>query len=186
MKNFLFQRTMDFYQALLSKSPSAYVFFFFTWKVQELEKNLRVRIAESWPWTDLPPLFGKKTVWAWNVNSNAILATLRCNTKLLMLTFECYVYKWLFSTFGWENSQVISVWVWINVWCLNCLAVVSVCGATASKSASWFPLFIQFVVCWHSVEFSKPVYFLCGDRKCFRLLFKLFRFELIWIRCAPL
>ncbi len=29
--------------------------------------------------------------------------------------------KWGFATLSWENSCVITVWVWVNVWCLNCL-----------------------------------------------------------------
>ncbi len=50
------------------------------------------------------------------------VATLRCNVKLPILTFECNV-SGGFATLGKENSRVITVlvWVWVNVWGLSCL-----------------------------------------------------------------
>ena len=34
---------------------------------------------------------------------------------------------------GWENSQLINVWVWANVWCLNCLMF----PCASSKESNW-------------------------------------------------
>ena len=50
---------------------------------------------------------------------------LHCSVKLPILTFECKVSQ-PFKRLGRENSQVISIWAWVNVWYLNCL-LSSVC-----------------------------------------------------------
>ncbi len=47
--------------------------------------------------------------------------------------FESYINQ-PFKHSGRENSQVISVWVWVNVWCLNCLIYI------------YIDLYYQFVV----------------------------------------
>ncbi len=41
---------------------------------------------------------------------------LRCNVELPVPMFECYC-KSVFQTLSWQNSRVITVWVWVDVWC---------------------------------------------------------------------
>ncbi len=54
-----------------------------------------------------------------------------------MLTFECYVYEWGFATLSWENSRVITVWVRVKVWCLNCLMRIKNRAFSSSNKILW-------------------------------------------------
>ena len=58
--------------------------------------------------------------------------------------------KWGFAMLSWENSQVVTVWVWVNVWCLNCLKF----------ALSWILVSAKFVKNRHKSSFMDDTFWL--------------------------